>query len=165
MKLFSNIFSAVSGNSFVGIDTVTKPVLAGGKKNPMNGRVTKIMTDASVMVFQNKKSNGYENMVKRRLLKEGKSPESFTLKPRVWGERVENSPIVTHNGKEYLEVIFLRPGKVTYELDGVAIDPSEIIGLDRKEESVQGGLDDSVVIRTFSKESIKKIKIGGLVIQ
>ena len=79
----SALFSQVSGSSFVGIDTVTVPVLTGGKKNPHAGRVTKVMVGASVMVFQNKNSNGYENMVQRRLAKEGKNPESFVLGHRI----------------------------------------------------------------------------------
>lgn len=164
MNVFSNLFSNVSGNSIIGLSTSTKPVLTGGKKNPMIGRVTKIMEDASVMVFQNKNSNGYENMVNRRLLKEGKNLETFKVGSRTWGKRVENTPIVTHEDKEYLEVIFLSPGKVRYELDGVSIDSSKIVGLPTKSTATQGGLDNTVVIRTFSKESITKIKIGGYTI-
>lgn len=34
MKL-TTLFSAVNGNTFVGIDTKTTPVLVGGKSNPM----------------------------------------------------------------------------------------------------------------------------------
>lgn len=165
MNVFANVFSGVSGNTIVGISTATKPVLTGGKKNPMQGRITKVMTDASVMVFQNKNSNGYENMVNRRLLKEGKNPDSFKLGSRVWGERIPGTPIVMHNDKEYLEVIFLSSGSIKYKLDGIDIDAQDIIGMKDVEASGQGGLDDTVFIRTFAKESITKIKIGGYTIQ
>lgn len=163
MKL-TTLFSAVNGNTFVGIDTKTVPVLAGGKGNPMQGRVTKVMTGASVMVFQNKNSNGYENMVKRRLEKEGKNPESFSLGKRTWGERVEGTPVVEHKGQEYLEVIFLKTGAVQYELDGQAIDKKDVIGLNEVEPSGQGGLDNTVYIRTFAKKSITKVKFDGVTV-
>jgi len=157
----STVFSKVSGSSFVGLSTKTTPILTGGKKNPMQGRITKIMTGASVMVFQNKNSNGYENMVQRRLAAEGKDPESFVLGNRVWGERVANSPIVMHKDKKYVEVIFLRSGVVSYELDGQAIDKKDIIGMVDKDDGVQGGLDNKVIIRTFAEESITQVNIDG----
>lgn len=163
MKL-STLFSAVNGNTFVGIDTKTVPTLSGGKSNPMQGRVTKVMTGASVMVFQNKNSNGYENMVKRRLEKEGKNPESFSLGKRTWGTRVEGTPVVEHKGQEYLEVIFLKSGEVSYELDGKPVDKSAIVGLKEVEPSGQGGLDNTVYIRTFAKDSITKVKFDGVVV-
>lgn len=151
----------VSGSSFIGLDTVTTPKLRGGKSNPMQGRVQKHMTGASVMVFQNKNSHGYDNMVKRRLEKEGKNPESFKLSPRKWGERVENLPVVVHNGKEYLEVIFLHAGNTSYTLDGQQIERDDIEGLDGKPEGNQGGLDNKVIIRTFAADSITEIRING----
>src|SRR6185436_2350012 len=90
------VFQNVNGGSFVSIDTVTAPVLSGGKSNPMQGRIKKIMLGASVMVFQNKKSNAYENMVKRRLEAEGKEAASFELGPRKWGQRIPNTPVIEH---------------------------------------------------------------------
>lgn len=163
MKL-TTLFSAVNGASFIGLDTKTVPVLAGGKSNPMQGRVTKVMTGASVMVFQNKNSNAYENMVQRRLVAEGKNPESFSLGKRTWGERVENTPVVIHKGQEYLEVIFLKAGKSHYELDGQPVDEKSVIGLKESATPTQGGLDNTVYIRTFAKDSITKLKIDGVTV-
>jgi hypothetical protein len=156
------ILNDVNGASFIGISTVTTPKLKGGKKNALNGHVKKIMEDTSVMVFQNKKKNGYDSMIKRRLEQEGKDPENFTLGPRVWGERIPNTPIVHHNGNYYLEVIFLRPGKTHYEVDGVKTNPEDIEGLviDHT-ESDQGGLNNKVIIRTFKLDNITKFKFGG----
>ena len=157
------LFANVSGNTFIALDTVTTPTLKGGKSNPMQGRVTKRMVGANVMVFTNEKSNGYENMVYRRLIAEGKDPSEFELSERAWGERVPGLPIVEHNGEQYLEVIFLRPGEVTYELDGNPITKDKIEGLkdsDTSEDS-QGGLDNKVVIRTFKANSISRLVIDG----
>jgi hypothetical protein len=74
-----NAVANINGASFVGMDTHTDVVLTGGKKNPMQGRVTKKMVGATVMSFQNKNFSAYEAMVQRRLTAEGKDPEAFVL--------------------------------------------------------------------------------------
>lgn len=158
------IFANINGAAFIGIDTVTEVKLTGGKKNPFAGRVTKASAENSVQVFTNKKSNAYENMVKRRLEKEGKDPESFELSPRAWGTRIPNTPFVEHNGALYLEVIFLKAGKSTIMLDGLPYtgDTKDIQGFPvEKEPTGQAGLEDQVIIRTFKADSIKRIRVDG----
>ena len=161
MSNLRTLLESVNGASFIKINTSTVPKLTGGKSNPFKDRVRKITTGANVMVFQNKNSNGYENMVKRRLEKEGKSAESFNLSPRKWGERLPNTPIVEHKGAYYLEVIFLNKGVTHYEVDGVKTDPSTITGLSGYDgEAEQGGLNDKVIIRTFKIDSLTSITIN-----
>ena len=92
--------SGINGASFIGLDTLTDVKLTGGKSNPMQGLVQKASIGSSVMVFQNKNSNGYENMVRRRLEAEGKNAETFEVKPRAWGTRIENTPLVHHIDKK-----------------------------------------------------------------
>jgi hypothetical protein len=152
----------VNGSTFISIDTVTTPKLAGGKSNLMQGRVTKHQTGSSVMVFQNKLIHAYEAMVCRRLGNEGK-PSEFSVGPRSWGVRVPNTCFVEHKGQHYIEVIFLSAGVVHYELDGVRVDTNTIIGLSGSAPSApsaQGGLDDKVIIRTFKADSIVGIRIN-----
>jgi hypothetical protein len=161
MRNLTSVFGNVNGNTVVGLTTRTNVTLKGGKKNPLQGRVTKVMEDANVMVFQNKNVNGYENMVKRRLSKEGKDAESFVLGSRVWGTRIAGTPVVEHNGKQYLEAIFLNSGKVHYEVDGKTVPMSEITGLESVTEGEQGGLDNKVIVRTFAEDSIVKVRING----
>jgi hypothetical protein len=154
----------VNGGSFISIDSITDVKLAGGKGNPFQGRVKKLTVGSNVMVFQNKNTNAYEAMVKRRLTKEGKDPETFVLSPRSWGVREIGTPFVTHNEKEYLEVIFLKCGEVKYTLDGQPVDKYLILGLpERSQEAEQGGLSDQnkVIIRTYSFDSIVKVTIDG----
>lgn len=162
-------FQNVSGSSFVGIDTLTEVKLLGGKKNPHQGRVTKRMVGAQVMVFQNKNINGYEAMIERRLIQEGKDPTSFELGERAWGTRIPNMPIIEHfkDGSTgyYLEVIFLKPGRTEYLLDGQPIAANLVIGLQEKVEGEQGGLENKVVIRSFKAESITEVRIDGKVFQ
>lgn len=155
------LMQQVNGASFISINSVTVPTLRGGVKNPYQGRVRKVMVGASVMVFQNKNVSGYEQMVQRRLVNEGKNPFNFELSPRKWGTRLPNVPIVEHNGQRYLEVIFLRPGKSHFEVEGVVTAPEDIEGLVlEKEEAEQGGLDNKVIIRTFKFDSITALTIG-----
>lgn len=163
MSQLQEILSSVNGNTILSIDTATEPTLLGGKRNTMKGRVRKVMTGANVMVFTNKKVNGYFAMIHRRLVAEGKDPESFVLGPRKWGERIEGTPFVQHNGELYLEVIFLRPGRVHYELDGTVIDEDQVEGLQKRADDPdsQGGLDNKVVIRTFKASSIVAMTVNG----
>jgi hypothetical protein len=159
--LLNPTVSGINGASFIGLDTVTVPTLKGGKSNPMKDRVEKCSTGHNVIVFQNKNSNGYSNMVKRRLEAEGKNPETFELKPRRWGVRIEGTPLVEHKGNYYFEVIFLNAGKSTYLLDGKPIKKELVQGLDLdKEEGSQGGLNDKVIIRTYKIASISRITIN-----
>ena len=152
----------INGATFISLTTSTDPRLLGGKDNAHKGHVKKVMTGANVMVFQNKNVHGYDAMVKRRLEKEGKDPNSFSLSPRAWGTRVPNTPFVEHKGNYYLEVIFLHAGEVHYELDGQPIAEADVIGLPPvKEEGHQGGLSDKVIIRTFKVDSITSLKING----
>ena len=161
-ELFLNPeISGLNGATFVGLDALTTEKLSGGKQNPMQGLVQKSNVGNSVMVFQNKSSNGYENMVRRRLLAEGKDPDTFELKPRKWGVRIEGTPLVLHEGNYYLEVIFLVAGTVTYLHNGKPIRKDLIEGLKTdSEEGTQGGLNNKVIIRTYKLESITRLTIN-----
>lgn len=156
----------VQGSSIASIDTRTTVELAGGKKNPMQGRVVKVTTGANVMFFTNTNSNAYENMVHRRLQAEGKDPENFQLSPRRWGTRVADTPFVEHKGQLYAEVVYLKPPKlVQYFLDGVAIAKDAIIGLKDTKEAEQGDLENKVILRDFKLESITAVRMGELSVQ
>ena len=157
------VLDKVNGATFAGIDTVTQVKLKGGKKNPFQGRVTKITKGSSVMLFTNKSSNGYENMVKRRLEQEGKDAQSFALKPRAWGQRIENTPFVEHKDKKYIECIFIKGGDSVYMVDGVEVSKDQIEGLPdvKPSDDSQGGVDNKVVIRTYAIDNIKKMRVLG----
>lgn len=152
----------LNGCAIGAIDTITEVKLLGGKKNPMLNKVTKKVTGGNVMFFCNINSNGYYNMVNRRLSQEGKEAD-FKLSPRAWGERVPNTPFVVHKGKVYVEVIYLKaPKNIEYLLEGNPIDKTEIQGLPENKEGDQGGLNNKVIIRTYDVESITGLKMGDL---
>lgn len=161
------VISSVKGSTFAGMTTKTTVKLLGGKKNPMQGRVEKVTENSNVMLFSNCSKSGYEEMVKRRMIKENKSPEEFAVQERAWGKRVGNSPFIEHNEKMYLECIFVKAGKSKYLLDGVEINKEDVEGLPVKNETTdgfknsQGGIEDKVVIRTFAVDSIISMKIKG----
>lgn len=158
--------SSISGNTFIGVDMVSTVKLKGGKANPQQGRVQKRITGATIQGFQNKDINGYEAMVNRRLLAEGKTA-NFTVGERAWGKRLDNLPIVEHtkdgDTKYYLEGIFQHSGTVEYLLDGAPIDVQDIEGLESKTQtSGQGGLDNKVEIRTIDSRNIVSLRINGV---
>lgn len=155
-------FSKLSGGTFVGMDTLTEVKLKGGRKNLLQGRVTKRMTGAQVMCFSNQNGSAYEAMVRRRLEQEGKDPSSFELSPRAWGERIQGTPFVEHKGKHYLEVIFLRAGQVEFLVDNQVVSRDEIEGLDEpRDAGEQGGLENKVIIRTFALEGVTALRANG----
>jgi hypothetical protein len=168
MNILENL-SDFKGSQIIGLDTVVNVKLTGGKKNPMQGRIKKITEGNVVMIFKN--GEGYKNMVNRRLEKqfddlgmttvelfERIADKNFEPGPRPWGTRIEDSPIISHRGKLYLECIFIKAGKSKYFLDGEEIAKERITGLPDKKEGRQGGLIDKVVVRTFALESIIKVR-------
>lgn len=168
------LLSNLDGATFAALDTVTKPVLKGGKSNPMQGKIEKRCIGHRVMLFSNKKSSGYENKVRRHLEREGKNPDSFELGPLPWGERLPESPIIHNKGKFYLQVVFLASGSVEYRATqnivryspdfmveyeaGDIIPKDEIDGLNERSGSEHQGLDNEVIVRTYSLDSIVKLR-------
>jgi hypothetical protein len=163
IEAFRGIMKAhLNGATFISLNTLTEETLAGGRKNPFQGRVTKRTIGSNVMLFANKYVNGYEAMVKRRLEQEGKDCSSFELSPRTWGTRLANEPFIEHKGQHYLEVIFKKAGVSTYYVDGQEFPAALIHGLKvNAPEGAQGGLENKVIIRTYHLNSIESITIAG----
>ncbi len=158
------ILEGVQGGTFLGLDTSSTVKLRGGKKNEQQGRVVKITKNSNVMCFANTAVNSYESMVKRRLAEEGKDTSDFTVGPRKWGTRIENTPFIEHKGNHYLEVIFMSKGSSEYLLDGVVVEEDEIEGLPTPRpvtEESQGGVNKKVIIRTYDVDSIVGLRAGG----
>jgi hypothetical protein len=61
------VLAKLKGVSFIGLDIETVQPLKGGKKNPMQGRVTKRVTGSTVLICQNKNTNTYQNMVRNAI--------------------------------------------------------------------------------------------------
>lgn len=67
MHNVKTVLAALRGVSFIGLDMETVVPLKGGKKNEMQGRVTKRVTGSTVLIAQNKNTNTYQNMVRNRI--------------------------------------------------------------------------------------------------
>ncbi len=153
--------SKVNGATFVGIDCVTtekvNKTIKGQKGedgkallNPHFGNVRKYNIGSQVMVFQNKNTNAYENMTKKRMAEAGIDPDNFQLGEHVWGKRIPNTPILVKKSDEtckYLEVIFIKSGEISYKFNGEAIAKDDIIGRPNREQGI-------VPIRAYSWDSI-----------
>jgi len=152
----SEILEGFAGNTFIGLTTETEPKLMGGKKNPMQGRITK-RTVSGVQIFTNQNVNAYANKRNRNRAKAG-DDTPFVLSPRAWGERVVGTAFVTHKNKDYLEVIFNKVISSEYFLDGAPIAKDAIEGLPASRPAEET---DSVIIRTYALESILEIRAFG----
>jgi len=169
------LINSFQGCQIIGLDTLTQVDLLGGRSNPHRNQVTKLVTGSRVMVF--KSGVGYLNMVNRRLAQEQEASGLFqalaqssnltgsshnplwTPGPRTWGTRIPNSPFVTHQDKMYLECIFIQAGQVSYFLNDQPIAKEDIQGFPApKSEGHQGGLINKVIIRTYSFDSILRVR-------
>ena len=143
MNTLSSIFQAShKGALIIGFDSSTIADLSGGKGNPMKGRVTKVMTGAVAMVNRN-----YENSRNKQLQVAGFKP-TFKVQPRKWGVfAIAGLPVLTHKGGVYLNTSILKAGKVSYLLDGKAIDKALITGL---KDSKGTGIDKASVSKQLA---------------
>jgi len=100
------------GCSFVGLDMITEVGLTGGKANPMQGKVQKVHTGFVAMLFSNKLSSAYGNMVNRRLEQDDKEA-NFEPSKLPWGVREPQTAYIDHtNAKgeycEYAQLIYVQ---------------------------------------------------------
>jgi hypothetical protein len=144
------LFSNIEGCTFATIDSETKPT-AG---------IRCVTTGERVILFTNKKVSGYEQMVRRRLEAAGKNPDNFVLSDLPWGERIPNTPFITHNGRHYLQCIVLAPGDSRFFIGDTEVNPDDL-GLGKR--SLNQGLSnaDAVVVHTYAIENITAIRAAG----
>ena len=120
--------------------------LAGGKKNPHQGRITKLVRNLPVQLVA---PGDYQKA------RQGAGQEDFQAQARKWGTRRPDG-LIEHNGELYIEYIAKGPGqKSQYFCDGQPIDKSEIQGLapsvTKSDES------SGVTLRALKLSTIKNI--------
>lgn len=164
IEVLKAALNGFKGTTFAGITTLTNVKMMGGKKNLFQGRVQKLVK-SGITLFDSAK--GYENRVNKQLVQEGKEP-NFCVGDLAWGERVGDSPIITHNDKFYLQSVFLnKPSEVIYILDGEMVVDKEVLNFIKSTEissngGNQGGLAEKVNVRTFSFDSVLILKMNGI---
>lgn len=146
------VLSGFKGCTFASLDAETK-----------EGGLIRRVTNERVMLFTNTNSSGYENLVKRRLAQEGKNPDLFVSGDLAWGERLADSPIISHRGFYYLQTILMAEGEVTYLTPTGGVVPTEIaLGMLRRPKNNQGLSDaKAVVIHCYALENLKSIRLLG----
>lgn len=168
-SLFELINENINGCTFISVDTETSVATIAydkhGRRNPHHNKVTKQMIGANVMIAQYKTTNAYENMVNKRLEKEGKKP-NFKSTHLPWGERIPNTPFIQHGNKIYLQVIFLHAGSQVFMVDGAPFPKEKVQGIKVPHASrpLQNRLEDKVIVRVFDIKSINKVVINGKVL-
>lgn len=151
-----NAMGTIEPNSRAQIDFVSDVKLTGGKKNPLQGKVTKITK--AIVTFTGEKT--YQNRVMSKLIEEGKKPEDYQPKSRPWGVRLGDTPIIEHNGETYIEFLVEDVLAVNYLVDGKITPKEEIEGFpEPKNESAegQGGLEEKVQLRCLKKNNVLSI--------
>lgn len=147
-------------NEKVQIQFYTDVKLKGGKSNPLQGKVRKLTTVFATTTGE----NVYADRVSKQLFSEGKGV-NYEPKPRPWGERVGDTPIIEHTNKageykRYLEFIVEGVISSNVLVDGVITDPDDIEGYPEKSEKnpdAQGGVDKEIVLRCVEDSKIISI--------
>lgn len=153
MELFplQNLLDKIQGCTFATLDTETEP---------SNG-IKKVTQGERVILFTNKKSSGYDNMVRRRLEEAGKNPDGFSLGDLPWGERLPNSPLIENKGKYYLQCIRLAEGQSRYFIGEREVRDPSGLGL-RTRRSNQGlAKENEVEVACYRLDHILRIALMG----
>lgn len=147
-----DVLSRIKGCTFASLDAETEP-----KKG-----IRKVITGRSVMMFTNKKSSGYENMVRRRLQAAGKNPNLFVVGDPPWGERVPGTPLFIHNGEYYLQTILLKEGEEVYHIgSGEKAYTAKQLNLERSSSNQGLGSAFQVTVSSFKLSNITRIRLLG----
>lgn len=147
----SELFDDVAG--------LTEPTYAflSYQTEPKPG-IVKRTVNASVLLFTT--DGDYERLVKDRLRAAGKNPDDFVIGQRAFGERVGHSPVIKHNGENYLQFAVINPGESLYfrETPGKSrpVDPKDY-GI-REKPSVSG-----VDVRTVKFSNIVGLELLGAI--
>ena len=126
----------------------------------------RIVVGEQVLLFAMGSGSGYENMINRRLVDLGLDP-SFRVQGLPWGTRVDDTPLIEHNGQTYLQTLLFRKGKEQYMLGEMDIPVSDIglygVKSPYAEKEGQAGLpaDKRVVIQTYNLSSLRRLTVMG----
>ena len=102
----------------------------------------------------------YETSVNNQRERE-QSPSDFVAQERVWGEHVSEA-LIEHNNKFYVQVKIERVLSTFYEFEDERIDYETFKDfLVVKKEPARQELEEPVILRSYSLESIVSITYGG----
>ena len=117
----------------------------------------------------------YENAVNRQRIKENQpldaagEVEHFDAAPRKWGTRVKRedgtvTPLVEHKGQYYIEMKVEKSLGYEYRKDGATLDSKAVEAfLPERKEGARQEVENPVILRDYSIESIRQITLDGIV--
>lgn len=143
-----------NGHSFIGLTTLTD---ARAKKtgNPY-GKILKKTKLLANIGFH------YKNSLNNQAKREGKEID-FDIKPRRWGVRMENTPLVKHNDKYYLEYKAENVQSVEYYTEqGEELTKEQVQEFLPKKStsSTQKELTKKIILRDVAIENILSLRIS-----
>jgi hypothetical protein len=150
--VLQTLVSEIHGCTFATMDTETK-----------REGVRCIREGERVILFNNKQSSGYENMVRRRLADAGKNADNFVLGDLPWGERIEGTPFIQHKGEIYLQTVQIAPGASKYFIGSSEVD-ERLLGFRERNPNQGLGL-NSVIVSTYNIKNITRITLMGETLQ
>ena len=103
----------------------------------------------------------YINVVNRRRKKLGLPPVITTNGGRTWGHKINDTPLVWHKGKEYLECLLLKTLDEKYYKDGVEVQKEDVLAKRPFQEQYELGK-NSPQWRVFKLENVKNITTSKL---
>ena len=130
----------------------TEPKLKAGNPFPGLRKITKI---GAVLNFN------YAAAVNRQREREGIVAD-FVAEPRKWGQRVEGTPIVTHNGKFYVEAKVERSEIMGYIMPDLSmVDEHEVLNWLPNRHSGRQAVEKTIILRDFAVENIRSMRMKG----
>lgn len=149
---FVAMLYSVRGATMVSFIASTEPRLRAGNPFPGLRKVSKI---GGVLNFN------YAAAVNRQREREGMTPD-FVAEPRKWGQRVEGTPIVTHNGKFYVECKVEKSEVVAYIMPDLSpVDPDEVAKWLPARHGGRQAVEKTIILRDFAVENIRSIRMKG----
>ncbi len=148
------------GAEFVSFTAATRPrLLKKGRESGDPCPVADLLKVSRVLAILGFR---YERSVQNQLEREGLPAETFEAKPRPWGEH-RGGCLIEHKGKLFLEA------KVERSIDHTSYDDQRKTWtgfelaefLPTKKGSGRQGTEKAVILRDYSLENIREIRMGG----
>tara|TARA_R100000908_G_C3697287_1_gene109193 strand:- start:57 stop:590 length:534 start_codon:yes stop_codon:yes gene_type:complete len=154
-----NILQNFKGHSFAGLQSLTD---SGARKtgNPFKNKI--ILKESQTLVNV---GFHYSNSLVNQAKRENVSTE-FDIKPRKWGTRLPNCPLVEHKGNYYLEAKVEKVYATRYmDIDGNELSKEDVLPFlsKKKESATQDRLEKKIYLRDFKLASIRKFAFDGKV--
>lgn len=149
---FVSMLYSLKGATMVSFIASTSPKLRTGNPFPGVRKITKI---GAVLNFN------YASAVNRQREREGIVPD-FIAEPRKWGIRIEGTPVVSHNGKFYVEAKVEHSEIISYIMPDLStVDEQEVANWLPSRHGGRQHVEKTIILRDFSIENIRSMRMKG----